>query len=441
MGFDPKPTVLILGTDRYLLRACERHDVDAVLVCGSLSWERGLLDLPGSMTVLRVDDQNDLEAVLAALHRAGLGNRAFDAVLTNDEWSLVTAGALARLLGCRGIDPTVALHFRDKYLQKERVRAAGVRTARSTVIEDIYEVDAEAMRFERAVLKPVAGAGTARTSLIGGAADLRNRSEEYRAQRIHGRTFVLEEFVPGDEWVVDGVVVDGRVVFTAVGRYLVPCLDVVDRRLPLSMWLFDPGTEAWAYELAGPLVQSAISALGLRDGVFHLELFHDPETGEVTFSECAARRGGGLTHEEVDCKFGVDLGEAALLCALGRDTRITPVVRPGVVGCSYVSTRPGTLVDSPSVAEVLAQANVEYVSVDQPFGTEFPEAYGTTSQKFGALLLLTDGEDEFATRTEELRDWFADRLVIAPTHGTARELRLWQQSRRDDAVPAYSAGR
>ena len=45
------------------------------------------------------------------------------------------------MLRCRGMPPEVAVRFRDKWLQKEVIRAAGLRTARSDVMEDIAYPD------------------------------------------------------------------------------------------------------------------------------------------------------------------------------------------------------------------------------------------------------------------------------------------------------------
>ncbi len=431
MTSQAKPRVLVLGTDRYLLRACVDHRVETVAVCGPLSWEKGLLRVPESVTVLRADDQSSVEAVLGALARAGMSGGEFDAVLTNDEWSVVTAAVLARTLGFRGTDPAVALRFRDKHLQKERIRAAGIEVARSVVIEDVYDVSAHRDAcFDHAVLKPVAGAGTSCTSRVDGYAQLLARSEQLKARHIPERTFLLEELVPGDEWVADGVVRGGRLEFLALGRYEDTCLDVVDRQLPVTMRRFDPVTEAWTYQRASSTVEKALTALGLVDGVFHMELFHEPATGRLTFGECAARRGGALTQEEVSRKFGVDLAEQALLCALGSDRPVEVRLRPGTVGCAYVPSRPGTLVHCPSLSEVAGQPNVEYARIDAPLGTEFSGSIGTTSQKLAALLLATGTEEQFRARAEGMRAWLGERVVIAPTRGTARELREWQESVR-----------
>ncbi|MFB7339467.1 ATP-grasp domain-containing protein [Streptomyces hydrogenans] len=426
-------SVLLLGPDKYVLQACLRHGVDAVLVWGAAGRDHGLAEVPNGVRVLLVDDHKSPEAVLAALHRAGLGEHRFDAVHTSDEWALVTAGVLAAHLGCRALDPATAVHFRDKSLQKRKVAAAGVPAARVTVVEDVHDVSGVPWTFDRAVLKPAAGAATARTAVVSSAEELAALSRRHRSQHTAQRTFVLEEFVGGDEWIADGFVHDGELLFLAVGRYGDPCLTTIDRNEPLWLRHFDPKDESAAYELAEPVVRRCLEALGLRDGVFHMELFHDPETGRLTFSECAARRGGALVHEQVQAKFGVHLGEAALLLALGRAPRADVELRPGLVGTSYLKGRAGIHFSCPSPAELRALPGVEFARIEFPAGASFLEDIDNTNHRMGQILVSAATEDELRTRLAEVRAWFDERLVVAPVDVTGRELRAWGRTLRPDA--------
>lgn len=422
------PRILLLGTDWYVSTACVRLGVDAVMICGPGDWDREN-HLPDGVRVLRVDDPNHPEDILMALARAGLGVGDFDAVQTTEEFCLVTAGVVGAHLGARAIAPDVAVHLRDKFLQKQRIRAAGIAVTRSVLVEDVRAVDAqEVMIFERAVLKPLAGAGTMRTSAVGSASELEAISRDLAEQGVEQRAFVLEEFVPGDEWIVDGVVSGGELRFFSLSRYCSPLLTVLDESLPLWIRHFDPDVDAWAYALAGPMAADAVAALGLTDGVFHMELFHDAASGTLTFSECAGRRGGALIQEEVLLKFGVDLAEAALLCALGRDPGLDVRVRPGVVGDVYLPSRPGVVVAVPRAEELEALDDVVYARIEVLVGAVMPREVTHTSQRLGQLLVLADSDEAFERRAAELRAWFDARLVVAPLGASRRELRAWQRA-------------
>ena len=430
-----RPAVLVIGTDRYALEACVRRDLDAVVVVGAAHWDNGLIEIPESLRVVRVDNQLDPEHIVTALHRHGLADVGWDAVHTGDENALVAAALLAKHLGCPTIGASTAAHFRDKSVQKRAIAAAGLRTARTTLVEDVYDVSAiTELPYPRAVLKPVAGAATERTVALSDVARLHAVSRQYAAARIPERTFLLEEFSPGDEWVVDGVLFEGEVLFCAVSRYGVPCLTTITENLPLSQRRFDPDRDAWAYDAAVPFATAALEALGLRRGVFHMELFHDKESGDLIFGECAARRGGALTHEEIQAKFGVHLGDCAVMCSLDRRPEIDVKLRPEVVGGGYLTGPPGVLVRCPIAAELRELPGVEFARIEQPYGIRVADGLAGTDQRLGQVLVSAASAEELDARLATVRAWFTERVVTVPDGATTRELRAWQRvtSPQDD---------
>ncbi len=418
----------MLGTDRYTMRACVKHDIDAVVICGPLGRDNGFVPVPGALRALPVDEQSSVDAIMTALHRADLGSHRFTGIQTTDEWALVSASLLAPHLGCEFLDPAAVVYFRDKSLQKRRVRAAGFRAAQVTVIDDIHDVSGLGeLPYPKAVLKPVAGAATMHTSVIASMADLRARSSQYRRAKSAQRTFVLEEFIAGDEWVADGFVFGGELEFCSIGTYREPCLAAVDHNIPVSIRRFDPDRDREYFERSLPVVRGALRALGLRNGVFHMELFHDPETGQITFSECAARRGGGPIHEEIQAKFGVDIGESAVLCALGRRPEQPVKVDPRVIGGVDLPGRPGILVRCPTPAEVAERPGVLFARVQRPYGMRLTGELTGTNDQLGEIVVAADSEEEFSRRVAEVRAWFGERVVVIPEGATNRELRAWQR--------------
>jgi len=435
-------SLLLLSPDRYVLRACRRLGIAPVVIYGAYHRDNGLQEITAPAVPVFCESHRSPEAILTALHRVGFADRQFTAVQTTNEYLLVTAAILGRALGARVIHPGTAVLFRDKSLQKQRVRDAGLTTARTAVIEDIFAIDQDfAFPFERAVLKPVTGAGTEVTSVVDGLADLLAVADGYRRRRIATRTFVLEEFVAGDEWTADGVVSGGEVLFYGLGRYDQPCLATLQTQTALRMRKFDPQTESWAYAAADDTIRRAIAALGLPDGVFHMELFHDPASGSVTFSECAARRGGALTAEEILAKFNVDLGDAAVQCALGRTPKLDVRVRPGTVGSVYLPSRPGVLVRCPSPAELTELPGVEFARIELPFGYQMGASLDSTTTRIGMALVTADDPEALEQRRADVLRWFDERLVVVPAGATTAGLRDWHRGLGDTygfADAAYS---
>jgi biotin carboxylase len=431
---EQRPLILMLGADRYALEACVRHDIDAVVICGPAMFDDGIVKVPEPLTLLQADDHCSVEAVLMALHRAGFGGRHFDGVQTTSEPALVTASLLARYLGCDFIDPSVAVLFRDKSLQKAQVAKAGLRTADVIVIDDVYDVSGIGeLPYRKAVLKPVGGAATALTSVVSSIEELRERSREYCGQRITQRTFVLEEHIRGDEWLADGIMFEGELLFCSLARYCAPCLSLVEDGLPLSTSRFDPERDDWAYERALPVIRPALEALGLRSGVFHMELFHDDATGGLVFGECAARRGGVLVHEELRVKFNVNLAESAVLCALGRRPELEVKLDPRSVGGAHLLGSPGILIECPTPAQVATRPGVVFARIERPYGTVIAGGLASTNQRIGQFLVAADSDEELARRFQEVRAWFAERTKTIPSSARTPELRAWQRRTWPDA--------
>jgi len=427
------PSLLLIGAEPYITRACLELGVELVVVYATAVKDAdALADVPDSVHTVFVQDQRTPEAVLSSLYRAGLadgpGGRGYDAVLTFNEHALVNGAVLARQLGCRGMDPELAVRFRDKWLQKKVIRDAGIRTARSTVIEDIaYPGEIPELDSWPRVLKPIYGVGTQLTALVSDMTELRQAAARFYRRQPRYRVYVAEEFSRGDEWTADAVIFRGEIQFLSVATYQEPCLTVLEKHDPLTYRRFDPEADAGVFSAAAPFVRRCVEALGVTDGIIHMELFHDPATGELTFGECNGRRGAALVPEEIRYKFNVDLGEEAVRCALGLTPRLDVKVSPDSIGNTYLLGPPGLLVSSPSPAQVLAQEGTRYVMLELPVGSVIPDSLNDMNTCVGMAVVTAPSPDALYRRMAGLRTWFASQLVVAPQDVSTRTLRAWHR--------------
>lgn len=422
-----RKSILMLSDDPNIVRACADLDVDLTVACGFGQLDFGLVASPAGRPPVLVENSLSVESVLLGLRRAGLSPADFDAVYSTDEGGVVPAAVLARAFGVPSISPEVAALFRDKSLAKSVLREAGIDTARYTVIDDLFDVtDAFPIPFEKAVLKPMLGGAAWFASVIESGADLRAAVDLARDDRQF-RTYILEEFITGEEWHADGVVFDGELQFMSVGGYRKSCLATLSDNDWMCTHVFDPVADARVYERMTPFAEQVLRTLGLRDGVFHMEVFYDADTDRLVFGECAARRGGVFTEDEIAYKFGVSLAEAAVQCALGVRPVLKPEVRPGIVGTIFLPYTPGTLVHTPSAEELVSLPNVEYAMVEWPIGFQVTYQADSTIMKVGEAMLVTDSREELFARADEVLAWFAERSLIAPPKAktTVREIREW----------------
>lgn len=429
--------LLMVGADLPALAAAG-PDVEVTVLLGATTKD-GWLPLPAGVRTVFVDDHKSIDAAVNGLLRAGFGPGSFDAVYAYDDPALMTAAALAAMLGARGIPPRTVALFRDKSLQKQALREAGLPVTPCTVVEDIRELpDGFRLPYPKAVVKPVAGMATQSTFVVEGDADLARISAQCRANNTAARTFVIEEFVTGEEWFADGFLSEGELRFLSLGRYAQPCLSAVLEKAPVQTYCLDPVADKESYDLAAPLVTEALRVLGLADGVFHMELFHQPDTGRLVFSECAARRAGGPISDQIRYKHGVDLaadGVRALLEPVGEPEA---QVREGVVASTFLPLRPGIVLGYPTAGQVLAQPDVVHARIFVPKGMRVQGGAANTFARMGEVTVHTPDVATAQRRLTELADWFRQHIDVLPLTPTLRE--LYTDPRNADFVHAAAAG-
>ena len=405
-----KVLVVSLGLDRHHFRACDALGWEVVAVCGRRAWDALGPEDPLPARVLVVESHRAVDDVLAALTRHDIDSAA--AVITSDENALVAAAVVAGSLGAAAADLPVTLRLRDKSLQKRAVAAAGVRTAAHQVLECRGSYDAADLwsRIGPGVLKPVAGVGTRDTSLVADEVALRSA---LAGLTTRDGTWIYEAFDPSPvELVADGVVVDGSLRHVSLGRYGDTCLATVAAGRDVDLFRLDPERDRALHERVVPVIEASLAGLGLTAGVFHMELFHDPVDGRVSFSECAGRRGGGLTVEQVLRKDGVDLATAHVEALLGHEPRLASVPREDTVGAIHVGVEPGTVRAMPPVADAMELPGVELVRHVVEPGARF-DAVRATSDRVAEVLLVGRDLEEWRRRAGTVRTWYQDRTLVS----------------------------
>lgn len=230
----------------------------------------------------------DIDGAAMRIARA-VNHLGVDRVESLWEPTVELAAKVRELLGVPGMSVDTARGFRDKQVMTERAKAAGVRVPHSFRIRSAKEAweAAEQIGFP-VIFKPIAGAGSADTF----------RCDDADAfARVLGRTrhvteAVVAEFVDGEEFTCDSVVIDGRPVFESITRYSPrPLIARSEQWISPAQITFRnpyrpdlmPGIE---------MSRKVIAGLGLGTGFTHMEWYRSSK-GEVVFGEIGARNGGG----------------------------------------------------------------------------------------------------------------------------------------------------
>ncbi|WP_329098454.1 ATP-grasp domain-containing protein [Streptomyces sp. NBC_01439] len=421
-----RDAIAVIGLDPQLLHEAVRRGLRTVMVRDTADHLRGTsLRIPPGVEEVVVEDVTDVGDVWAGLSRH-FGDRLREdlrGIVTFDEFAVSTVAALAALLKLPGTPLGRAVLMRDKHLQKQAVLAAGLTAARSRVVvpgSPLTDVPFPGP----CVVKPLAGGGTTATEAA-------RSEEEYRAllERLAPSAttpFVVEDLVDVErEWIVDGVVQNGTVVFSSVGSYAEPCLEYTTDTKPLTVYRADGTGEDERCEEARAFAGKALHALGYDDGVFHLELLQDRATGAFWFGECAARVGGALIQEGVMAKHGFSLARSAVEVALG-----VPVSGADEDTGRYVATTSlhlprGTVMKVPDPQRFCAPEYVHEVRIAARLGVTDTPAVRSTVHWQGLCLVSADSAEDLEVHLEAVRSAFVEQSMVAPTFGTGRQVRAF----------------
>lgn len=246
---------------------------------------RGLFD-----DVVRVGDALDPDSLTVGAKTLASRHGPLHRILGVLEELQVPLATARERLGVEGPTVAIANRFRDKAHMKDVLRAAGLPCARHKRLESL--ADARAFAAEVGfpqVLKPLAGAGSRSTFRVDSADELERIVEAAAPSREN--PVLAEEFLVGAEHSFETLTLGGQVMFSSIGRYHPTPLEVV--RTPWIQWcvVLPRDVSIPAFDDARAVGTAAVTALGLEDGMTHMEWFRRPD-GTLAIGEIAARPPG-----------------------------------------------------------------------------------------------------------------------------------------------------
>jgi biotin carboxylase len=226
-----------------------------------------------------------------------------DQILPLDDYDVEIVASLREHMRLPGLGDTLARHFRDKLAMRTQAYAHEVPVPNFT---GIFNHDRLREFMERVpppwLVKPRSEASSMGIKKIEHPDQLWALLETLGDQQSF---FLMERYLPGDVFHVDGLVVDGAVVFSNASQYGRPPLDVyqgggvfITRTVERS----SPDAQALL-----ALNARVLKALGISRGATHVEFIKARDNGQFYFLECAARVGGAHIAEAVEFATGVNL--------------------------------------------------------------------------------------------------------------------------------------
>lgn len=373
---DPRRILLVGATTGYQTRsfatAAQRLGIELVLATDRCH----VLDDPwgDSAVAVRFEDPENAARILAE-------DGGVRGIVALGDRPAYLAAVAARRMGIRYNSPESVMACRNKYLAHQRFRDAGL------LVPEFVRISAAADPGEYAsatpypcVLKPLglsASRGVIRAddpaqfaAAFRRIADLLALPEIARLHDDEDRFIQVESFIPGKEFALEGILIDGRLRLLALfdkpdpldGPYFEETIYVTPSRE-------QPDEQREIVRVT----ESAIAALGLEHGPIHAEMRVNDRG--VWMLEVAARPIGGLCarvlpgledlilrHAAGDATGGVDLGAEAA------GVMMIPIPRGGI----YVSVAGiEEAKEVPGIEDVIVTAKEGQKLVPAPEGSSY----------------------------------------------------------------------
>lgn len=341
-GTEPGPRVLLIAPPNSyriapFISAARRLDAQVLIA------SQGEHSLVSEVAAgLQIDLQQPAVALQSIL--AVAAQERFAAVLGTDDSTIELASIVAKTLGLRHNAPQAARRARRKDLARADLQCAGVPVPRFQIIDLTQTIDAQIIGVPfPCVVKPLAMSASRGVIRCDNAAALHAACERVGAIVANEaddeeRTRVLvEQFIPGREIALEGLLHDGELQVLAL----------FDKPDPLDGPFFEETYYITPSRLAADMqvlvrdtVARACAAYGLRTGPVHAELRIHNDAAWVL--EVAARTVGGHCARLLRYGTGHGVEELVIAQALGHELEMTaadgaagvlmiPIPRAGVL--------------------------------------------------------------------------------------------------------------
>lgn len=291
--------------------------------------------------------------------------------LAIDEYSVELAAAIARHLDIPGNSPDAVALIRNKYACRQRLTEGGFLQPAARVCSSLDE-GLEFFRAnpsKRCIVKPISASGSLAVCELTNEAGLRAALGVVTDAGFD--EFMIETFVDGAEYSVEGVFLDREPKFLGItqkkvmgGGNFIEVGHVTPAPLPI------PTAQA-IHDLVG----RALRHVGLTHGLFHVEIWIDGS--DIVVGEIHARAGGDYIHLLTELTSGVETYGCCFDDMLNRrlDTqawRSMSFKYEGAAAIEYMTNPPGVISDLSISPQLFGDAQFVLISDDLRVGTRIP---------------------------------------------------------------------
>lgn len=277
------------------------------------------------------------------------------------ELSVEAVAIATQELSLPGVSPEVATRVRNKAVMRRALDDAGIP---NPAFHEVQNIDTATVAIEYlgfpCIIKPSDANSSKGVQQLNSYGEL-DEALALAIQYSFSNSALLEEYMPGEEFCVDGLIHDGRYIPGGItGKEVSPLPHRFDKGI-----FMPPQKSPAECEIIETCAREALEAIGYTNGTFHLEIIVSPDGPRIV--EIAGRPGGGrIPTDLIPMAYGMDFMGDSIRIALGEAPISERRFERGVA-LYWFESQPGRIQDisnlrdaesSRGVKEIVFQAQV-----------------------------------------------------------------------------------
>lgn len=282
--------------------------------------------------------------------------KPFDYLIANHEDDLLMAAKIRQFLRIDGQCYNSALDFRDKFVMKSHLSGT-VALPNFCKINDSVDLVAFIERNQLpVVVKPRTGAGSSEITIVRTEKDLR----KFLKTQIPMGKFMVETFVKGDMYHMDGIFDNGKIKLYTISKYYNTCMAYTDNE-PVGSYIVDEKNHNKKSIFV--MVRKVLQTLQTPSHAitFHAEVYKQPSHSPV-FCEIASRVGGGRIASTFKLHTNVDMQTYYVESQMGIRKEVKSKISSMQQGWIIFPPRVGKL----SAVKMLSKPWIKEANFDRP---------------------------------------------------------------------------
>lgn len=322
-----------------------------------------------------------------------------DAVLTDQtDIAVPTVAYVTGELGLKGIGTDVADRFTNKYKMREFTSNVGIPTPRYKLCYTAEDAVDFLKELSLCIIKPIDSQSSRGIHIIKTEEDVERYFDDCIQYSNSDKAILIEEFIEGTEFTVDGIKTSKEYVVTAVsekGHYRYN--PNVANRL-----VFTHHNDTYDYERLKKENADMIAAMGLPFGLTHTEYKY--RDGKFYLIETAARGGGTKISSDITrLVSGINCYELFLNMLTNGSEEIVKGEKKECAALGFFDFEPGIITEIIGINEAMKQRGIYDLKLEAKVGDQLGQAQDDRS-RCGYYILFADSIDELVERERRLKE-------------------------------------